>query len=120
VSNQTTLPGDVNLPAAERPVAFELFVPVYAVERPTPAERRSRFLGWASGQFRAEDFLKDALTDVQPTTGVELHDEVVGGSPIASSPPSFRARGPDVREKRSPSAAAASCCATPRCPATRS
>ena len=100
VSNQTTLPGDMNLPAAERPVAFELFVPVYEVERPTPAQRRSRFLGWASGQFRAGDFLNDALTDVQRTTGVELHDEVVGGSPIASSPPGFRAQGPDVREER--------------------
>jgi diguanylate cyclase (GGDEF)-like protein len=100
VSNQTTLPGDMNLPATERPVAFELFVPVYEVERPTPAERRSRFLGWASGQFRAGDFLNDALTDVQRTTGVELHDEVVGGSPIASSPPGFRAQGPDVREER--------------------
>ena len=100
VSNQTTLPGDAILPAAERPVGFELFVPVYDVERPTPAQRRSRFLGWASGQFRAGDFLTDALTDVQRTTGVELHDEVVGGSPIASSPPGFRAQGPDVREER--------------------
>jgi hypothetical protein len=45
VSNQTTLPGDVNLPAGRRPVAFEVFVPVYDVEHPTPAERRSRFLG---------------------------------------------------------------------------
>src|SRR5918994_671469 len=100
VSNQTTLPGDAILPAAERPVGFELFVPVYDVERPTPAQRRSRFLGWASGQFRAGDFLTDALTDVQRTTGVELHDEVVGGSPIASAPPGFRAQGPDVREER--------------------
>ena len=104
LSNQTTLPGDMNLPAARRPVAFELFVPVYEVERPTPAQRRSRFLGWASGQFRAEDSLEDALADLNVqrtnTTGVELHDEVVGGSPIASSPPGFRAQGPDVREER--------------------
>ncbi len=104
LSNQTTLPGDMNLPAARRPVAFELFVPVYEVERPTPAQRRSRFLGWASGQFRAEDSLEDALADLNVqrtnTTGVELHDEVVGGSPIASSPPGFRAQGRDVREER--------------------
>ena len=84
-------------------MAFELFVPVYEVERPTPAQRRSRFLGWASGQFRAGDSLEDALADLMcsgPPTGVELHDEVVGGSPIASSPPGFRAQGPDVREER--------------------
>ena len=29
MSNQTTLPGDIDLPADQRPVAFELFVPVY-------------------------------------------------------------------------------------------
>jgi hypothetical protein len=83
VSNQTTLPGDVNLPAGRRPVAFEVFVPVYDVEHPTPAERRSRFLGWATGQFRARDLLEDALVDLQPTitTGAELHDDEVGGSP---------------------------------------
>jgi hypothetical protein len=48
----------------------------------------------------AGDFLTEALTDVQRTTGVELHDEVVGGSPIASFPSGFRAQGPYVREER--------------------
>jgi len=44
----------------ERPVAFELFVPVYRHElRPdaSVAERRRALVGWATGQFRARDFL---------------------------------------------------------------
>jgi CHASE domain len=48
MSNQTTLPGDLELPAAQRPVAFELSVPVYGIElRPdaTVAERRRWFAG---------------------------------------------------------------------------
>ena len=56
VSNQTTLAGDLDLPAPERPVAFELFVPVYRYElRPDApvAERRRTLVGWATGQFRA-------------------------------------------------------------------
>jgi diguanylate cyclase (GGDEF)-like protein len=81
-------------------VAFELFVPVYDVEHPTPAQRRTRFLGWAVGQFRATDFLVDALQDSLPTTGVELHDQEVGsGSLVASFPSGFRAKGPFVREE---------------------
>ena len=42
MSNQTTLGGDLDLPAARRPVAFELFVPVYGTDEPgdSPAERR--------------------------------------------------------------------------------
>ena len=56
VSNQTTLPGDRDLPERERPVAFELFAPVYrhelAPDAPV-AERRRQFVGWATGQFRA-------------------------------------------------------------------
>ena len=43
LSNQITLPGDLELPSSERPVAFELFVPVYEEElRPhaSVAERR--------------------------------------------------------------------------------
>jgi diguanylate cyclase (GGDEF)-like protein len=104
MSNQTTLPGDLDLPADQRPVAYELFVPVYREEvRPdaTLAERRKEFVGWATGQFRAGDFLDAAMKTAPAFTGVELHDEDVDGdSPIASSPPGFRAQGPDVREQR--------------------
>ena len=102
LSNQITLPGDLELPSSERPVAFELFVPVYEEElRPhaSVAERRRHFVGWATGQFRARDFLVAALRTAQPTTGVELHDPQAGGdTPIASHPAGFRARGPHVRE----------------------
>jgi diguanylate cyclase (GGDEF)-like protein len=102
ISNQTTLPGDLDLPAPQRPVAFELFVPVYRSElgqNASVAERRRQFVGWAAGQFRAGDFLHAALQSTTATTGVELHDETAGhGSLIASEPTGFRARGPDVRE----------------------
>ncbi len=104
MSNQTTLPGDLDLAAEQRPVAFELFVPVYGIElRPdaTVAERRRWFVGWATGQFRAGDFLDAAMKTVPPATGVELHDEDVGGDTrVASYPAGFRATGPDVRQKR--------------------
>ncbi|HEV2871623.1 MAG TPA: sensor domain-containing diguanylate cyclase, partial [Actinomycetota bacterium] len=94
----------LDLPADQRPVAFELFVPVYAIElRPDAAvaERRRRFVGWATGQFRAGDFLDAAMKTAPPATGVELHDEDVGGdTPVASYPAGFRAAGPDVRQKR--------------------
>jgi CHASE domain len=103
ISNQTTLPGDLDLPTRQRPVAFELFVPVYGSElgqNASVAERR-QFVGWAAGQFRAGDFLHAALQSTTPTTGVELHDERVGpGSLVASEPEGFRAGGPDVRETR--------------------
>jgi diguanylate cyclase (GGDEF)-like protein len=102
VSNQTTLPGDQDLPAERRPVAFELVVPVYRVElRPdaSVAERRRQFLGWATGQFRAGDILDGAMQNVAPTTGVELHDlEAVSDSRVASHPRDFRAGGRYVRE----------------------
>jgi CHASE domain/Diguanylate cyclase, GGDEF domain len=102
VSNQTTLPGDQDLPAGRRPVAFELVVPVYRVElRPDApvAERRRRFLGWATGQFRAGDILDEAMQNVAPTTGVELHDLEAGSdSRVASHPRDFRAGGRYVRE----------------------
>src|SRR5829696_9110504 len=102
VSNQTTLPGDRDLPAARRPVAFELFVPVYRVE-PRPdasvAERRRLFLGWATGQFRAQDFLDSAMQTAPPYTGVELRDPTAGDDNlVASYPAGFRASGPLVRE----------------------
>ncbi|HSR28850.1 MAG TPA: sensor domain-containing diguanylate cyclase, partial [Actinomycetes bacterium] len=104
MSNQTTLPGDLDLPADQRPVAFELFVPVYEEEiRPdaTLAERRTEFVGWATGQFRADDFLDAAMQTAPAFTGVELHDEDVDGdSPVASYPAGFRATGPFVREKQ--------------------
>jgi diguanylate cyclase (GGDEF)-like protein len=100
LSNQTTLPGDLDLPPARRPVAFELFVPVYRGDEigDSVAERRRRFLGWATGQFRADDFLRAAMRAAQPFTGVELHDGRVGpDSLVASYPEGFRAGGPDVR-----------------------
>jgi diguanylate cyclase (GGDEF)-like protein len=104
ISNQTTLPGDMDLPADQRPVAFELFVPVYGGELPsdaTVAQRRRQFLGWATGQFRVSDFLDAAMTTAPASTGVELHDEDAGGgSPVASYPHRFRATGPYVREKQ--------------------
>jgi diguanylate cyclase (GGDEF)-like protein len=102
LSHQTTLAGDVDLPERQRPVAFELFVPVYGADDPgdSAASRRKWFLGWATGQFRAADFLEAALNTSLPTTGVELHDRSVGeGSLVASWPSGFRAVGPDVREE---------------------
>jgi diguanylate cyclase len=106
VSNQTTLAGDLDLPAAERPVAFELFVPVYQHElRPdaSVAERRRYFAGWATGQFRTGDFLNAAMKAwaEQPFMGVELYDEAVpDGGPLASWPVGFRVRGPDVQREQ--------------------
>ncbi|HJU02314.1 MAG TPA: diguanylate cyclase [Actinomycetes bacterium] len=106
VSNQTTLAGDADLPAGERPVAFELFVPVYRHElRPdaSVAERRRNLVGWATGQFRARDFLDAAMTSwrSQAFMGVELYDEAVpAGGPLARWPAGFRARGPYVEQKR--------------------
>jgi diguanylate cyclase (GGDEF)-like protein len=104
LSHQTTLPGDLNLPASERPVAFELSVPVYRIEvRPdsSPAERRRQFLGWATGQFRAADLLTAAaMVPTAARSGVELHDTEAGDqSLVASYPEGFRASGPDVRDK---------------------
>jgi CHASE domain len=103
VSNRTALPGDLDLPPSRRPVAFELFVPVYRTELPAGASvtaRRRQYLGWAVGQFRAGDFLEAALGSLPPprTTGVELHDGELGDdSLIASYPEGFRATGPYVR-----------------------
>jgi diguanylate cyclase (GGDEF)-like protein len=106
VSNQTTLAGDIDLPARERPVAFELFVPVYRYElRPdaSVAERRRTLDGWATGQFRARDFLDAAMKPwrSQASMGVELYDEAVpDGGPLASWPEGFRAQEPDVQLER--------------------
>jgi diguanylate cyclase (GGDEF)-like protein len=100
ISSQTTLTADQSLPRERRPIAFELFVPVYQGGNPpaTLAGRRARFLGWASGHFRAGDFLEAALRTTQPFTGVELHDEAIGrGSLVASFPAGWRAGGPYVR-----------------------
>jgi diguanylate cyclase (GGDEF)-like protein len=99
MSGQTTLAIDQDLPPAQRPIAFELFVPVYRHGAPvaTVAQRRAAFLGWACGQFRARDLLHAAMASVQATTGVELYDPAVGGDPIAAFPEGFRAAGPDVR-----------------------
>ena len=108
VSDQTTLPGDLDLPPARRPVAYELFVPVYRTELPydaSVATRRRAFLGWAAGQFRAGDFLEAALATLPApqTTGVELHDgQVRGDSLIASYPRGFRAGGPILTERTIP------------------
>jgi CHASE domain len=118
--------GGVDLPPARRPVAYELFVPVYRTELPydaSVATRRRVFLGWAAGQFRAGDFLEAALAALPgpQTTGVELHDgEVPGGGLIASYPPGFRAGGPYLRERRSLTGSGPSPCAWPLSPATRS
>jgi GGDEF domain-containing protein len=99
ISGQTTLADDLALPVADRSVAFELFVPVYRDRASllTTAARRAALLGWASGAFRASDFLEAALQSVQPTTGVELHDPTAGGGPIATFPEGFRAGGPHLR-----------------------
>jgi Diguanylate cyclase, GGDEF domain/CHASE domain len=102
LSHQATLAADLDLPERRRPVAFELFVPVYGADDPgdNAASRRKSFLGWATGQFRAADFLEAALDTSLPTTGVELHDREVGADSLVSSwPPGFRAVGPDVREE---------------------
>jgi CHASE1-domain containing sensor protein len=90
MSGQTTLAPDLARPPAQRPVAFELFVPVYenGAKLDTVAQRRARFLGWAYGAFRAQGFLEDALRSVQQSTGVELRDPAAGtGGPAAASPP---------------------------------
>ena len=105
ISSQTTLDEDRDLPRAQRPIAYELIVPVYDTDAPLGdvAERRKRFLGWASGQFRASDFLEAAMKapTLRNPTGVELHDEQVGAaSLVASYPPGFRAEGPYLREDR--------------------
>jgi diguanylate cyclase (GGDEF)-like protein len=100
LSNQTTLPADMALPAARRPAAYELFVPVYqsGALSSTVTQRRARLLGWASCQFRASDLLRAALATTQQFTGVELHDqEVDRGSLVGSYPPGFRADGPNLR-----------------------
>ncbi|HWC43297.1 MAG TPA: diguanylate cyclase [Actinomycetota bacterium] len=106
LSNHTTLAGDLDLPARERPVAFELSVPVYGHElRPdaSVAERRQTLTGWATGQFRVRDFLDAAMRPwrSQTSMGVELYDEASpDDGPLASWPAGFRARGPDVRRDR--------------------
>ena len=106
LSNQTTLPGDLELPESDRPVAYELFVPVYETDELLQgvAEHRREFRGWATGQFRGADFLHAALTTTPLTTGVELHDLEVGqeigpASLVASHPSGFSATGPLVREE---------------------
>jgi len=106
ISGQTTVDGDQDLPAAQRPVAYELIVPVYDTDSPVAdvAERRRRFRGWASGQFRAGQLLDSALDTRalnRSPVGVELHDEAAGGAGVvASYPTGFHARGPYVREDR--------------------
>jgi CHASE1-domain containing sensor protein len=100
MSGQTTLAPDLAKPPGQRPVAFELFVPVYENgELPeTAAGRRASFLGWAFGAFRAQGFLEDALGSVQRSTGVELLDPAAGtGVPAATFPVGFRAGGPFLR-----------------------
>ena len=102
ISNQITLDDDPGT-ATQREIAYELIVPVYRTDRPLDgaAEHRREFRGWASGQFRAVDLLREALSNSSatgPTTGVELHDQEVGtASLVASFPPGFRAQGPYVR-----------------------
>jgi diguanylate cyclase (GGDEF)-like protein len=102
ISNQITLDDDPGT-ATQREVAYELIVPVYRTDLPLSgaAEHRREFRGWASGQFRAVDFLRETLNSSSttgPTTGVELHDQEVGtASLVASFPPGFRAEGPYVR-----------------------
>ena len=77
-------------------MAFELFVHVYRGGAP-PRPAAQPLLGWASG-LRA-GLPHTALTHVQRTNRSSAR-RGVGGSPIASSPPGFRAQGPDVREER--------------------
>jgi diguanylate cyclase (GGDEF)-like protein len=103
ISDQITLDDDLG-DEARRPVAYELIVPVYRTDLPLGgvAEHRKEFRGWASGQFRAADFLREAMegsSRTPPTTGVELHDEEAGlVGVVASYPPEFRATGPYVRQ----------------------
>jgi diguanylate cyclase (GGDEF)-like protein len=100
ISGQTTLQMDLEPPRAERPVAYELSVPVYREHAPTTtvAQRRQAFLGWASGDFRASDFLEKALHSSQATTGVELYDQTADpANLVAAFPKGFRAGGPYVR-----------------------
>jgi CHASE1-domain containing sensor protein len=100
MSGQTTLWPDLGS-QAERPVAYELFVPVYGDGEPTEttAQRRAAHVGWASGIFNASDFLQAALRSTQPSTGVELYDPAAGSAaPIATFPGGgFRAGGPHLR-----------------------
>jgi hypothetical protein len=50
LSNQTTLAGDLDLPAPERPVAFELSVPVYRHELPRTPRPASGGGPWSAGR----------------------------------------------------------------------
>jgi diguanylate cyclase (GGDEF)-like protein len=106
ISSQITSDGDLDLPTAQRPVAYELVVPVYDTDSPLDdvSERHRRFLGWASGQFRARDLLDAALDTPslnRVPVGVELDDETGGqAGTVASYPRGFRARGPYVREDK--------------------
>jgi diguanylate cyclase (GGDEF)-like protein len=100
ITGRTTLAGDLSLPRSRHPASFELIVPVYENGEPpaTAVERQATFRGWASGQFRADDFLQAALSTSQPSTGVELHDNELGHTSLAAGYPSgFRAEGPYVR-----------------------
>jgi Diguanylate cyclase, GGDEF domain/CHASE domain len=102
----TTLAGGLDLPAGEQPAVFELFVPVYRHELrldASVAERRRSLVGWATGQFRARDFLEAAMKPwrSQASMGVELYDEAVpDAGPLASWPAGFRTRGPGVQQER--------------------
>jgi CHASE1-domain containing sensor protein len=87
-------------PGGGPPVAFVLFVPVYRDGAPTGtvAQRRAAFLGWASGPFRANDFLAETLPGARSQLGVEVFDQsAVDANRIASFPEGFRAGGPDLR-----------------------
>jgi diguanylate cyclase (GGDEF)-like protein len=103
VTGQAPLDSTLSLRGSPSPVAFEMVVPVYQNGEPpgTTIERRETFIGWASARFRADDFLKAALSDSARTTGVELHDGEVGpGSFAASFPAGFRAGGRYLRIER--------------------
>lgn len=70
---------DLVVAETERPVTFDMFVPVY---RPgaavaTVEQRRREFLGWASSPFRAQDFL-DSLAIKGPQIGMRLIDQATG------------------------------------------
>jgi hypothetical protein len=75
VSNQTTLPGDQDLPVGRRPVAFELFVPVYRAELRLPGdviltERTLGALLWPLAQVGALYREVDRLARTDSLTGV--------------------------------------------------
>jgi len=101
LSGKAVLGADMALPAAKRPVAFGLFLPVYrpGADTSTVAGRRAGILGWASCPFRAQDFVATFATS-EAGLGMQMLDSAPGAeSAIAAYPAGFSATGDQVITK---------------------